>query len=135
MPRPLPITAINHLSVLTRKVAESTAFYRDVLGFRPVERPPFSFDGAWLHNFGITIHLIRSEQAKHPTEQIDTRDYHLALDTDDLEAVASLLREHGIRFKENEVPGTRTKQLFFQDPDGNHIEVGHYPPTPKYLET
>lgn len=135
MPSPLPISAVNHLSVVTRRLEASRKFYRDVLGFREVERPDFNFAGAWLYNYGLMIHIIENPPlAGDPSETIQTRAIHLALHSDDLAAAARRLEEHGISYRKNEVPGGIIKQLFFQDPDGFHIEVGTYPPPPPFLD-
>jgi catechol 2,3-dioxygenase-like lactoylglutathione lyase family enzyme len=46
--RALPISSINHISVLCSSVEKSAAFYEHVLGFVPIKRPgSFDFDGAW----------------------------------------------------------------------------------------
>jgi hypothetical protein len=37
------------------------------------------------------------------------------------------LQQHGIPYKVNQVPEIGVTQLFFQDPDGFHIEIGTYP--------
>jgi catechol 2,3-dioxygenase-like lactoylglutathione lyase family enzyme len=134
MPEPLPVTAVNHVAVTTRRLAESTAFYRDVLGFRPVARPEFDFNGAWLYNYGLMIHIIENQRAPGADGEISTRDNHLALHSDDLERTERLLHEHGVPYRKNEIASRGIKQLFFRDPDGYHIEVGTYPPTPPYLE-
>lgn len=135
MPAPLPIEGVNHLSVITRRLERSIAFYRDVLGFREVSRPNFNFRGSWLYNYGLMIHIIENADAGDPSEEIKTRDYHFALHSSDLESVERLLNEHGIPFRRNLIPDRNIRQLFFQDPDGFHIEVGTYPPTPPYLDT
>ena len=45
---PLPLRALNHVSLCVRDVAKSAAFYQDVLGFTEVRRPScFDFDGSW----------------------------------------------------------------------------------------
>ncbi|MCC7087032.1 MAG: VOC family protein [Pirellulales bacterium] len=131
MPTSLPITAVNHLTVTTRRLAASRKFYCDVLGFQEVPRPNFNFRGAWLFNFGLMIHIIESGTAGDPHAEIQTREPHLALHSDDLESCERLLQEHCIAYRKNEVPDLGIKQLFFQDPDGYHIEVGKYPPLPK----
>jgi catechol 2,3-dioxygenase-like lactoylglutathione lyase family enzyme len=133
MPTPLPISAVNHLGVTTRHLDQSKAFYRDVLGFREVSRPNFNFRGAWLYNYGLMIHLIESQSAGERTAEIQTRDNHLALHADDLAAVERLLSEHDIPFRKNEIKDRAIKQIFFQDPDGHHIEIGAYPPTPPFV--
>jgi catechol 2,3-dioxygenase-like lactoylglutathione lyase family enzyme len=130
MLNPLPITDVNHLSVTTRRLEASRKFYRDVLGFREVSRPNFNFAGAWLINYGLMIHIIETEKAGDPRPEIQTREPHLALHSDDLVTCERLLQEHGIAFRKNEVPDRGIKQLFFQDPDGYHIEIGKYPPLP-----
>ncbi len=75
--KPLPITAVNHVGRVTKRVAASRDFYRDVLGFREVSRPNFDFPGAWLSNYGIMIHLIYHEAAGDPEGEIQTRFDHL----------------------------------------------------------
>ncbi|KAJ8448981.1 hypothetical protein Cgig2_004036 [Carnegiea gigantea] len=60
---PLPLMALNHVSRLCRSVKDSMEFYTNVLGFVVIERPHAfdSFDGAWLFNYGIGIHLVQSQ--------------------------------------------------------------------------
>jgi catechol 2,3-dioxygenase-like lactoylglutathione lyase family enzyme len=134
MAEPLPIRAVNHIAVVTRRLEESRKFYRDVLGFREVSRPNFRFPGAWLYNYGLMIHIIANETAGDRGGEISTRDVHLALHSDDPAGVERQLTEHGILFRKNEVPERTIKQIFFQDPDGFHIEVGTYPPTPPFID-
>lgn len=133
-PGPIAIQSINHIGRLTRRLEESRAFYRDVLGFREIERPDFNFAGAWLFNYGVQIHLIVNEAAGDPTGPIETRCDHLALHVDNVEAAISVLKERGIPYRENLVPGRNVRQVFFRDPDGHHIELANYPPTPPYLK-
>jgi catechol 2,3-dioxygenase-like lactoylglutathione lyase family enzyme len=135
MPEPLPVTAVNHVAVTTRQVERSAAFYRDVLGFRPVARPNFDFNGAWLFNYGLMIHIIENQQvpALGTDGEIRTRDNHLALHSDDLARTEQLLREHGVAYRKTEIKDRGIKQIFFCDPDGHHIEIGTYPPTPPFV--
>src|SRR6188508_2652685 len=99
MPSVLPISAVNHVGLTTRRVEESKAFYRDVLGFREVSRPNFDFRGAWLFNYGLMIHLIENQAAVDRTAEIQTRGNHLALHSGDLVAVERLLTEHNVPFR------------------------------------
>ena len=134
MTKPLPIQSVNHLAVVTSRLEASRRFYRDVLGFREVSRPNFKFPGAWLYNYGLMIHIIGHEKSGAPAEEIQTREAHIALHSDHLDEVEQLLREHGVPFRINEVPERNIKQLFFQDPDGFHIEVGTYPSLPPFVD-
>lgn len=45
---PLPLTSLNHISIVCKSVEKSIDFYTNVLGFVPIRRPgSFNFDGAW----------------------------------------------------------------------------------------
>lgn len=128
-PDPLPIESINHVARVTRDLEASTAFYRDVLGFRPIHRPDFGFPGAWLFNYGVQIHLIAATgDPAIDGSDISIRADHVAFHTADTDVVEQRLKQHGIPFKTNYVADSRVTQYFFRDPDGNHIEIGSYPP-------
>ncbi|CAJ2655135.1 unnamed protein product [Trifolium pratense] len=60
----------SHLLELCRNVKESIDFYTKVLGFVLIERPPvLDFEGAWLFNYGVGIHLVQSkEEDKLPSD-------------------------------------------------------------------
>ncbi|MCG8583285.1 MAG: VOC family protein [Pirellulales bacterium] len=134
----LPIKALHHLAVTTKRLEESIDFYTKVLGFRQLERPNFGFRGSWLYGIGIQIHIIeRVDIAPDPSaEDIDTRALHMALaveDTDVFAQVEKQLDDAGIAFVK-QVNAGGIPQLFFQDPDGHHIEIGVYPPTPPFID-
>lgn len=131
MPDPLPIASVNHIARVTRDLVASTAFYRDVLGFREIRRPNAPFAGAWLYNYGLQIHLIEPEAGailQPPDSRISIRADHVAFHVTDTQVVERLLQEHGIPFAKNYFKDSGVTQLFFHDPDGNHIEIGTYPP-------
>jgi catechol 2,3-dioxygenase-like lactoylglutathione lyase family enzyme len=129
----LPIVALHHISLVTRRVEESIAFYRDVLGFREIKRPPFDFRGAWLYNYGVQVHIIenaaRAQDAKGP---IDSRADHLAFAVADVEEVKLLLDRWKIPYRE-QVNAGNIRQIFFHDPDGHHIEIAVYGPPPPFV--
>jgi catechol 2,3-dioxygenase-like lactoylglutathione lyase family enzyme len=118
---------------MTKRVEASRNFYRDVLGFREVARPDFNFPGAWLYNYGLMIHLIHNEAAPDPEGEIQTRHDHLALHCEDLDLVERLLKEHGVPYRKNVIADRGVTQLFCRDPDGHHVEIGTYPPTPAFI--
>lgn len=77
----LPLMALNHVSRLCRNVQESIDFYTKVLGFVLIERPQaFDFDGAWLFNYGVGIHLVQSgdEDRLPETHPLDPMDNHIS---------------------------------------------------------
>src|SRR5262245_39122965 len=101
MENPLPITALHHIARATRRPEESTAFYRDVLGFKAIHRPPFSFRAAWLYRYGVQIHIIENvSSAPDPDRKIDSRGDHLAFHVTDIELAKTRLREAAIEFRE-----------------------------------
>jgi glyoxylase I family protein len=128
----LPLRGLHHVAVTTRDPDASIAFYRDVLGFDVLERPNFNFRGAWLFKDGLQIHVIENT-TPDTGEKIDPRADHWAFATDDLDEVERSLKEKGIAFHK-QVNAGGIPQIFFHDPDGHHIEVGIYPPTPRRLE-
>ncbi|KAJ1282365.1 hypothetical protein BS78_03G046400 [Paspalum vaginatum] len=125
----LPLAALNHISVVCQSLQSSLRFYRDVLGFVPIRRPgSFGFDGAWLFNYGIGIHLLQAEDpASMPPKktEINPKDNHISFQCESMEAVQRRLKELQIRYVQRRVEegGIYVDQLFFHDPDGFMIEV------------
>ena len=130
MTQSLPIDRIHHISHVTHDLEASRRFYRDILGFREISRPNFDFPGAWLYNYGTQVHLIQTPDKQAPEKHVATRVDHIAFHVNDIEEAEKLLKEHQIDYRSTLVADTNVTQLFFQDPDGNHIELGGYPPHP-----
>lgn len=117
--------ALNHISRVCKDVQASAAFYRDVLGFEQVKRPSsFDFEGAWLFNYGIGIHLIAGQPIPR-SSKIEPKSDHLSFQVDSLEDVAQQLNELGLEFVKTTIEegGVMVTQLFFHDPDNNMIEI------------
>lgn len=127
MPAPLPLDSINHLAREVSDVERSIAFYQDVMGFRAIRRPSFNFRGAWLFGFGVQIHIIEGAPPNSGAA-VSPRADHVAFHTTDIDGVEARLREHKINYLRNIQGPTGLIQIFFHDPDGNHIEVASYPP-------
>uniref|UniRef100_A0A2P2NGT7 VOC domain-containing protein n=1 Tax=Rhizophora mucronata TaxID=61149 RepID=A0A2P2NGT7_RHIMU len=127
----LPLLSLNHVSLLCRSVWESLRFYEDVLGFVLIKRPSsFKFNGAWLYNYGIGIHLIENPavddfDAIVEPRPINPKDNHISFQCTDVGLVKRRLEELGMRYvtavvEEN---GIIVDQVFFHDPDGYMIEI------------
>lgn len=124
----LPLASLNHISIVCRSVEASLRFYTDVLGFVPIRRPgSFDFDGAWLFNYGIGIHLLQSEDPGSLPEkgEINPKDNHISFQCESMVAVERRLKEMGIPYVQRcvEEGGINVDQIFFHDPDGFMIEI------------
>ncbi|KAF9613207.1 hypothetical protein IFM89_006308 [Coptis chinensis] len=125
---PLHLTSLNHISLVCKSVGKSLEFYQDVLGFFPIRRPgSFDFDGYWLFNYGIGIHLLQSEEPdnKVTKSEINPKDNHISFQCESMAAVEKKLKEMGLEFISRTVEegGIYVDQLFFHDPDGFMIEI------------
>ncbi|XP_052140614.1 glyoxylase I 4-like [Oryza glaberrima] len=125
----LPLSTLNHVSLVCRSLSTSLTFYRDFLGFVSVRRPgSFDFDGAWLFNYGIGIHLLQAEDPESmppKKKEINPKDNHISFTCESMEAVQRRLKEMGVRYVQRRVEegGVYVDQIFFHDPDGFMIEI------------
>ena len=133
----LRIEGLHHVSLPVRDLARSRAFYEDVIGLRPLPRPPFDFAGAW-YALGSTqqLHLIDAAASPAPTlrgeRPVDARDVHFAVRVSSYAEAAAHLRALGYapdaadparRTRESPAGASGFMQLFLLDPDGHVIEL------------
>lgn len=127
----MAIHRLNHAVLYVSNLARSAAFYRDVLGFRPIPMTPDGFHGAaFLQAPGSTndhdlgLFEVGADAGPSPAGRGTVGLYHLAweVDTlDELEATAARLADAGALLGSSD-HGT-TKSLYAQDPDGLEFEV------------
>ncbi|MDT0529272.1 VOC family protein [Micromonospora sp. DSM 115977] len=125
------IHRLNHAVLYVSDLARSVAFYRDVLGFRPIPMTPDGFRGAaFLQAPGSTndhdLGLFEVGAGTGPSTagRGTVGLYHLAweVDTlDELEVTAQRLAAAGALGGASD-HGT-TKSLYGQDPDGLEFEI------------
>lgn len=122
----LPLLALNHVSFVCKSVSKSVKFYEEVLGFVMIKRPSsFDFEGAWLFNHGIGIHLLEVEDFPSKKGKINPKDNHISFQTPNMEIIMEKLDEMNIEYVTAVVKegGITVDQLFFHDPDGYMIEI------------
>lgn len=116
---------LNHVSVPAKDMAQSEAFYREVLGCERLPAPNFGFPVCWMRLGDLQLHL----QQVGPTPGVRTYQ-HFAVSVSDFMAAFDVLQAHGA-FEE----GTRYAalwllpngelQMFARDPSDNLIEIDH----------
>jgi glyoxylase I family protein len=123
---------LHHVSITTKDLKASTAFYGDVLGLEQVARPSFPLAGAWFRTGTLEIHLIeRPAGTFRPNPLIDADDVHFAIRVADFEAMVRDLMQKGygedgedrkrLLVKRNSMAGY--PQVYLIDPDNHVIEI------------
>jgi len=99
-------------------------WYRDAIGLEVGERPPFRFHGYWLYADGRPIlHLSEASPGEeHPAPGSGTFD-HVAFTCAGFGAMRERLDSLRVPYRVAEVPVTRLRQVFLQDPAGNGVEL------------
>ncbi|KAI3445595.1 hypothetical protein Pfo_002260 [Paulownia fortunei] len=124
--RELPLLALNHVSFVCKSVRKSVEFYEQVLGFVLIKRPSsFNFEGAWLFNHGIGIHLLQAENVPEKKGKINPKDNHISFQCSDMDLIIHQLEEMKIEYVKAVVKegGIIVDQIFFHDPDGYMVEI------------
>jgi glyoxylase I family protein len=129
------IVHIHHVSLTVTDLAPSRAFYREILGLSEIERPPFSFAGAWFAvGESQQLHLIVHAGATFRGDRgIDTRDSHFAVRVASYRQTLEFLRSKGYREDAAELDLLRMRlqphatagfpQIYILDPDRHVIEL------------
>lgn len=116
------ILDLNHVNIVTARLAETRAFFVDVLGLSDGPRPNFPFAGHWLYaGDKAVIHLqdFDADAGRGASGPLD----HAAFDVADLSAAKRRLDAKGVAYQEIRLTPERG-QLFLRDPNGVRIELG-----------
>jgi catechol 2,3-dioxygenase-like lactoylglutathione lyase family enzyme len=124
--RDMAIRGLDHINISTAKLAETKAFFVEVLGLEEGWRPQIAFDGAWLYAEGkALVHL--AEVAEPPGPSRGSALDHFAFAIDDYDEVVRRLDARGIRYQATGFPETGVRQLFLVELNGAVIELNCRP--------
>jgi catechol-2,3-dioxygenase len=140
----MPVRRLNHAVLYVRNVEASVAFYRDVLGFTPIEGMDGLTGAAFLrapsstNDHDLGLFEIGAAAAPSGAGRATVGLYHLAWEVEtlaDLAEVAQKLTERGALAGATD--HATTKALYAKDPDGLEFEVSWLVPadrlTPEIL--
>ena len=115
---------IHHVSLVVRELEKAQNFYKDVLGFQEIERPPFNSKGIWYAIGDQQLHLIEQPTGKtfRTDGSVDSGDGHFAIWVKSYKETISWLEESGIAYKDNPQSVAGFSQIYIVDVDNNVIE-------------
>lgn len=124
---------IHHTNLPAHDVAESAAFYENVLGMTP-SRPDFNSDYdpgraiGWFDTEGSAqLHLCPPDPnfaERNGFHLNPTLNGHVAIEVDDLDAVKDRLRSRGLYFADAGEWALRGyRQIYVLDPSANCLEI------------
>ena len=117
----MPVTAMNHFTILTSDVPKTVEFYGALLGLTAGPRPPFEFPGAWLYAGDAPIlHVIGGRSADELRAGVID---HMAFSAHDLSDTLALLTSRNIPHTCRRQPQSGVWQVFFFDPNGARVEL------------
>ena len=126
-PKRPAILGLSHMALYVHDLEKSRAFYKDFLGFAE----PYSLtnqDGT-IHLTWIKINDHQSIELFPETEARSDRLYHIALETDDAEALRLYLAARGVAVPDKTAKGKiGNKNYTIKDPDGHMVEIVQYEP-------
>ena len=126
---------LDHYSIRTARLEETTRFYTDVLDMHEGPRPAFPFPGAWMyHGDSAMVHLVGYDANdleglkyylgdKPVTDSGTGTIDHVAFSITGLDAMLTRLRATGLEFRERRVPSVGLYQVFVDDPNGVTLEL------------
>ncbi|MFV2067171.1 MAG: VOC family protein [Pirellulales bacterium] len=120
------ISQLNHVALHVEDVDRSCQFYGEVLKLERIDRPGFSFPGAWFRiGADQELHLIGG---RDQPVMSNNRGNHFALMVDDMDAWEDHLGNQGAEYRPRHRRPDGAFQVFVVDPDGHFVELCTVPP-------
>ncbi len=124
----MPLLDLHHVAIKSKNLEETVEFYTEVLGMEQVERPEFSFPGAWLQMGETMFHIYGGDPAKTHSgnykynQRVSPID-HIALRASGFDEMKETLKKHKCEWRQMNIPDFKLWQLFVLDPSGVLIEL------------
>lgn len=120
----MPITRMDHFTVLTKDANATAEFYSFILGMEIGPRPHLKVRGVWLYCEGAALlHVIEKDEIPQGTGVLD----HVAFCGTDLAGLVAKLEARKVAYELGRLPvggpSSGNWQLFFRDPNGARVEV------------
>jgi catechol 2,3-dioxygenase-like lactoylglutathione lyase family enzyme len=109
---------LNHLHLKTKDPDATAKFYVDTLGAKIVNK---SANGSYrldLHGLSLNVSDFLTQQKREQKYGME----HIAIDTDELDALVEKLKARGIGILEETVVSGGRRVCFFEGPDGVQLE-------------
>jgi lactoylglutathione lyase len=122
-----PKVALNHFALSVINLQKSTSFYQNIIGLDTIPEPFRDGKHTWFKISELSqLHLIEGASEK----AFRDKKTHLCFSVSSMNDMINILTKAGILYED--WPGAKNavtlrpdgiKQIYFQDPDGNWIEV------------
>jgi len=109
---------LNHLHLKTKDPEQTVRFYVDNLGAKIVNQSPRGGYRLDLHGLSLNVTQFLDDQKREQKYGME----HIAIDTDELDALVEKLKAQGINILEQTVVSGGRRVCFFEGPDGVQLE-------------
>ena len=121
----MPVSGMNHFTILTDDVPQTVEFYGRLLGLRDGPRPSLGFPGAWLYaGDDAILHVVGGRKKEELTGGVID---HMAFSAQGLTDTLAMLTVYAIEHVCRKQAGTGVWQVFFFDPNGARVELDFAP--------
>lgn len=124
----MPVSGMNHFTVLTDDVPRTVEFYTRMVGLADGWRPDLGFPGAWMYaGDAAVLHVIGGRKREELKPGVID---HMAFTAKGLAQTLEHLKAHDVEHICRQQNGSGIWQIFMFDPNGARVELD-FPPDEK----